>query len=71
MWRRMMCGTAAIASFVSIKGKRWGPSSVVNPDPKDPYVMGYPDLGPSLYCTDPDLGPNRARKASSFRYFIN
>jgi hypothetical protein len=41
MWRRMMCGTAAIVSSVSIKGKRWVLSSVVDPDP---YVLGHPDL---------------------------
>jgi hypothetical protein len=50
-----MCGTAATVSSVSIKGKRWVPSSVVDPDP---YVLGHPDLDPSLFCTDPVLGPD-------------
>jgi hypothetical protein len=57
-----MCGTAAIVSSVSIKGKRWVPSSVLDPDP-------------SLFCKDPDPDPSinkqkQVRKNLDFFYLV-
>jgi hypothetical protein len=69
-----MCGTAAIVSSVSIKGKRWVPSSVVDPDPDpwDPYVWSLPDLDPSLFCTDldPSINKQKSEKYIDFYYFV-